>query len=188
MKFLNFFYFCGSFLPSRIRIHWPDWIRIQSGSETETLQVSSTNDQGLCVGADVCAQEPAGPAQRAGASRPRGPGLSGWGRRFCSGQFRQPSRFARKNQLVQHSEQVHPGHAGQVCLVEDVDSAQVSFASLPWRGIIAFCTRNKGLIWRDLTKVISILNWRSLDWHVSAGNRTQGGMHALLQRAILTAS
>jgi hypothetical protein len=34
------FYFCGSFLPSwirsgfwiRIRIHWPDWIRIQSGS------------------------------------------------------------------------------------------------------------------------------------------------------------
>ena len=34
-KFLNFFYFCGSFLLSwiririRIRIHWPDWIRIQ---------------------------------------------------------------------------------------------------------------------------------------------------------------
>jgi hypothetical protein len=26
------FYFCGSFLPSWIRIHWPDWIRIQSGS------------------------------------------------------------------------------------------------------------------------------------------------------------
>ncbi len=23
---------CGSFLPSWIRIHWPDWIRIQSGS------------------------------------------------------------------------------------------------------------------------------------------------------------
>jgi hypothetical protein len=78
----------------------------------------------------VCAQEPAGPAQRAGSSRPRGPGLSGRGRRFCPGQFHQPSRFARKNQLVQHSEQVHPGHAGQVCLVEDVDSAQVSSASL----------------------------------------------------------
>ncbi len=34
-NFLNFFYFCGSFLPSsgsgfriRIRIHWPDWIPI----------------------------------------------------------------------------------------------------------------------------------------------------------------
>ncbi len=32
MKFFNFFYFCGSFLPSWIRIHWPDWIRIQLGS------------------------------------------------------------------------------------------------------------------------------------------------------------
>ncbi len=33
MKFLNFFYFCGSFLFSwiRIRIHWPDWIRIRVG-------------------------------------------------------------------------------------------------------------------------------------------------------------
>ncbi len=33
------FYFCGSFLPSwiRIRNHWPDWIRIQSGSGSETL-------------------------------------------------------------------------------------------------------------------------------------------------------
>ncbi len=31
---MNFFSFWGSFLPSwiRIRIHWPDWIRIQSGS------------------------------------------------------------------------------------------------------------------------------------------------------------
>ncbi len=28
---------CGSFLPSRIRIHWPDWIRIQYGSGSETL-------------------------------------------------------------------------------------------------------------------------------------------------------
>ncbi len=45
-NFLTFFYFCGSFLPSwfRIRIsdpdiwiHWPDWIRIQSGSGSETL-------------------------------------------------------------------------------------------------------------------------------------------------------
>ncbi len=36
---LIFFYFCGSFLPSwiRIRIHWPDWIRIQSGSGSATL-------------------------------------------------------------------------------------------------------------------------------------------------------
>ncbi len=36
LKFLNFFYFCGSFLPFliRIRIHWPYWIRIQSGSGT----------------------------------------------------------------------------------------------------------------------------------------------------------
>ncbi len=35
----NFFFFCGSFLPSciRIRIHWPDWIRIQSGSGSATL-------------------------------------------------------------------------------------------------------------------------------------------------------
>ncbi len=35
------FYFCGPFLPSwiRIRIHWPDWIRIQSrsGSGSATL-------------------------------------------------------------------------------------------------------------------------------------------------------
>ncbi len=41
MKFLNFFYCCGSFLPSWIqipdsrsriwiRIHWPDWIRIRN--------------------------------------------------------------------------------------------------------------------------------------------------------------
>ncbi len=37
-----FFYFCGSFFPPRsgsgfrirIRIHWPDWIQIQSGSPT----------------------------------------------------------------------------------------------------------------------------------------------------------
>ncbi len=29
MKFLNFFYFCGSYLPSWIRIHWPDWIRVR---------------------------------------------------------------------------------------------------------------------------------------------------------------
>ncbi len=27
-------------------------------------------------------------------------------------------------------------------------------------------------LWRDLTKVISILNWGSQDWHVSARNRT----------------
>ncbi len=39
-NFLTFFFFCGSFLPSwirtriRNRIHWPDWIRIQSGSGT----------------------------------------------------------------------------------------------------------------------------------------------------------
>ncbi len=39
MNFKNFFYFCGSFLPSwiRIRSHWPDWIRIESGSGSETL-------------------------------------------------------------------------------------------------------------------------------------------------------
>ncbi len=41
--FLLFFYFCVSFLPSwirirfQIRIHWPDWIRIPSGSGSETL-------------------------------------------------------------------------------------------------------------------------------------------------------
>ncbi len=36
---MNFFYFCGSFLPSwiRMRIQWSDWIRIQSGSGSETL-------------------------------------------------------------------------------------------------------------------------------------------------------
>ncbi len=36
MKFLNFFSCCGSGSGFRIwiRIHWPDWIRIQSGSET----------------------------------------------------------------------------------------------------------------------------------------------------------
>ncbi len=43
MKLLNFVYFCESFLPSRIRIrirtHWPDWIRIQSGSGSETLPI-----------------------------------------------------------------------------------------------------------------------------------------------------
>ncbi len=36
-----FVYFCGSFMPSwiriRIRIHRPDWIRIQSGSGSATL-------------------------------------------------------------------------------------------------------------------------------------------------------
>jgi hypothetical protein len=40
-----FFYFCGSFFPPgsgsrfriRIRIHWPDWIRIQLGSGSATL-------------------------------------------------------------------------------------------------------------------------------------------------------
>jgi hypothetical protein len=40
--------------------------------------------------------------------------------------------FGRKSQLVQHSEQVHPGHAGQVYLVEDVDSAQVPVAPSPY--------------------------------------------------------
>jgi hypothetical protein len=45
MKFLIFFYFCGSSLPSwirfriRIRIHWPDWIRIQFGSGSGTLHI-----------------------------------------------------------------------------------------------------------------------------------------------------
>ncbi len=28
-----FFYFCGPFLPSWIRIHWPDWIRIRNPGE-----------------------------------------------------------------------------------------------------------------------------------------------------------
>ncbi len=46
MKFLNFFYFCGSFLPSWIAdpdslygsgFVWPDWIRIQLGSGSATL-------------------------------------------------------------------------------------------------------------------------------------------------------
>ncbi len=39
MKILNFLNFPGSFLPSwiRIRIHWPDWIRIQYGSGSATL-------------------------------------------------------------------------------------------------------------------------------------------------------
>ncbi len=36
-KFLTFFFFWGSFLPSWIWIYWPDWIRIQSGSGSETL-------------------------------------------------------------------------------------------------------------------------------------------------------
>jgi hypothetical protein len=38
-NFLIFFYFCGSFFPSwiRIRIHWPDWILIHYGSGSETL-------------------------------------------------------------------------------------------------------------------------------------------------------
>ncbi len=48
-NFLIFFYFCGSCLPPwfriRIRIHWPDWIRIQSGSGSETL---SKIDASLC--------------------------------------------------------------------------------------------------------------------------------------------
>ncbi len=43
-NFLILFYFCGSFLPSwiriRIRIHGPDWIRIQSRSGSETLVFS----------------------------------------------------------------------------------------------------------------------------------------------------
>jgi hypothetical protein len=36
---LTFFCFCGPFLPSwiRIRIHWSDWIRNQSGSGSKTL-------------------------------------------------------------------------------------------------------------------------------------------------------
>ncbi len=46
MKFLIFFYFCGSFCPPgsgfgfwiRIRIHWPDIIRIQFGSGSATLK------------------------------------------------------------------------------------------------------------------------------------------------------
>ncbi len=33
--FLTFFYFSGSFLPSWIGIHWPDWIRIKFGSGSE---------------------------------------------------------------------------------------------------------------------------------------------------------
>jgi hypothetical protein len=37
LKFINFSLFCGSFKPSWIRIHWPDWIRIRSGSGSETL-------------------------------------------------------------------------------------------------------------------------------------------------------
>ncbi len=40
-NFLIFFYFCGSFLPSWIRIHWPYWIRIQSGSGSATLTTAT---------------------------------------------------------------------------------------------------------------------------------------------------
>ena len=45
--FTNFFYFCGSFLPSWIRIHRPDWIRIQSGSGpwSATLLISSLHSK-----------------------------------------------------------------------------------------------------------------------------------------------
>ncbi len=47
MNFKKKIHFCGSFLPFwiRIRIHWPDWIRIQSGSgygsESSTLPLST---------------------------------------------------------------------------------------------------------------------------------------------------
>ncbi len=43
-EILNFFYFCWYFLPSwiwiriQIRIYWPDWTRIESGSETLDLR------------------------------------------------------------------------------------------------------------------------------------------------------
>ncbi len=41
VKFLNFFYLHGSFLSSgiriRIRIHWPDWIRIQNTAFQKSL-------------------------------------------------------------------------------------------------------------------------------------------------------
>ncbi len=63
MKFLNFFYFCGSFWPSgsgsgfqtRIRIHWPDWIRIQCGSGSETLPVTEVGVLITAVGVPVTA-------------------------------------------------------------------------------------------------------------------------------------
>ncbi len=42
MKFLNFFYFCGSFLPS--------WIRFQDGSGSETLLLSQFWDTGTVPG------------------------------------------------------------------------------------------------------------------------------------------
>ncbi len=40
--FTNFFSFCRSFLPSWIRIHWPDWIRIQSGSGSGSATLAGT--------------------------------------------------------------------------------------------------------------------------------------------------
>ncbi len=37
IKYFKTLHFCGSFLPSWIQIHWPDWIRIQYGSGYEKL-------------------------------------------------------------------------------------------------------------------------------------------------------
>ncbi len=48
-NFLIFFYFCGPFLPSWIRIHWPDWMRIQSGSVILVPSITSA-DIGACWG------------------------------------------------------------------------------------------------------------------------------------------
>jgi hypothetical protein len=41
INFKKKFSYCGSFLPSWIRIHWPDWIQIQSGSGYATLVVGN---------------------------------------------------------------------------------------------------------------------------------------------------
>ncbi len=50
----DFFYLCGSFLPSWIRIHWPDGIRIQSGSGSETLIQSPTRSGSIPMRNVVC--------------------------------------------------------------------------------------------------------------------------------------
>ncbi len=52
-SFKHFFYFCGSFLPSWIRIHWPDWIRIHSGSGSATLPTITGFDLATLDGLSV---------------------------------------------------------------------------------------------------------------------------------------
>ncbi len=46
-----------------------------------------------------------------------------------------------------------------------------------WKSLRSHCRAgqitSRSPLWRDLTKVISILNLRSQDWHVPTGNRTR---------------